>query len=156
MRKILVLGALFLTFNIANAQNNVIKANPLGLAFGIANAGYEFTTTGSQTATISGIYFDVLGINGGGIGAEYRFYFDGEAIKGWHAGPSLGYLSLSDDFNSSASVFSFGAEIGHQWIFGESFALDIFAGYGAVTGGDDLSGLSSSASSIGLAIGYAW
>lgn len=156
MKKILVLGMLFLAFNSLNAQKNVIKANPLGLAFGIANVGYEFETKEGQTGTVSGIYFDVLDIKGYGVGLEYRFYFDGESIRGWHAGPSLGYLSLEDSFNTSASVFSIGGEIGHQWVFGEHFALDVFAGLGFVTGGDDLSGLNSTAASLGVSLGYAW
>lgn len=156
MKRILVLGMLFLAFNSSNAQTNVIKANPLGLAFGIANAGYEFATNESQTLTISGIYFNVLDIKGLGAGAEYRFYFKGEAVRGWHAGPSIGYFSLEDDFNTKASVFSAGGEIGHQWVFGEHFALDVFAGLGFVTGGDDLSEFNSTATSLGVSIGYAW
>ncbi len=155
MRKFLLVGALFLAFNFTNAQENVIKVNPIGLAFGAANAGYEFTTADSQTATISGLYFSVDDISGGGLGAEYRFYFTGEAVNGWHAGPSLGYFSLSDD-NESASIFSIGAETGRQWIIGEHFALDLFAGYGFLIGADNLSGLSASAASFGISIGYAW
>jgi hypothetical protein len=157
MKKILVLGMLFFAFNIANAQTNVIKANPLGLIFGIANAGYEFATTDSQTATISGIYFNVSDVTGVGAGAEYRFYFAGEAIRGWHAGPSLGYLSLEDDFNNSASAFTIGGEIGHQWILRENFAIDVFAGVGAITGADSLSGFdATTAISLGFSFGYAW
>ena len=156
MKRILILGMLLFAFNITNAQTNIVKANPLGLAFGIANAGYEFATTDSQTATISGIYFNILDIAGVGAGLEYRFYFGGEALKGWHAGPTVGYFSLEDDFNNSASVFSAGGEAGYQWIFGKHFALDLFAGYAAILGGDDLSGFNDSATSLGVNLGYAW
>jgi hypothetical protein len=156
MKKILVLGMLFFAFTTTKAQTNIIKANPLGLAFGIANAGYEFATTDTQTLTVSGIYFNVLDITGVGAGLEYRFYFGDEALKGWHAGPSVGYFSLEDNYNTSASVFSAGGEAGHQWIFGEHFALDVFAGLGFVTGGDELSGFNSTTASLGVSIGYAW
>jgi hypothetical protein len=156
MKKILFLAVFLLTFNISNAQTKAIKANPIGLAFGIANVGFEFATAESQSATIAGVYFDVLDIKGAGLGAEYRFYFDGEAIEGWHAGPSIGFLSLSDDYDVSASVFTIGGEIGHQWILGSNFALDVFAGYGYILGGDDLNGLESSSTSFGVSIGYAW
>lgn len=139
------------------SQNNAIKVNPLGLAFGVANAGYEFSTSENQTATISGLYYNVSDISGFGVGAEYRFYFSSkEAFKGWHAGPSIGYLSLEDDSNTSASVFSLGGEIGHQWVFGSGFLIDVFAGVGYVTGGDDLSGLNSTAIGLGFSLGYAW
>ena len=127
--KKLVLGLVLLLSGSLFAQSNAIKANPLGLAFGIANAGYEFTTKDAQTATISGLYYDVSEISGFGLGAEYRFYFSsGEALNGWHAGPSLGYLSLEDDFNTSASVFTIGGEAGHQWVFDSAtvFAFDMW------------------------------
>lgn len=145
-----------LTFQLASSQTNVIKANPLGLAFGIANLGYEFSTTESQSMTVSGLFFSVLDVEGYGAGLEYRFYFDKEAITGWHAGPSVGYFKLEDIFDVSASVFSVGAEIGYQWVFGEHFALDVFGGYGANIGGDDLSGLNAGAPTVGLSLGYAW
>jgi len=98
-------------------------------------------------------------VSGFGPGAEYRFYFSsGEALKGWHAGPSLGYFSLSDDFNNSAGFFSLGGEVGHQWLLGEHFLIDLFAGLGYVTGSsDDLAVIvSSTAVSLGFSIGYAW
>ena len=156
MKKIIILGMLLLSVSISKAQTKAVKANPLGFVFGIANAGFEFSTTDSQSLTISGIYFDVLGISGFGLGVDYRFYFDGEAISGWHAGPSVGYLSLEDEFNNSGNIFSIGGEVGHQWLFGEHFVLDLFVGYGFVSGGDELEGLNSTAGSIGLSIGYAW
>jgi hypothetical protein len=147
---LLLSGSLF-------AQSNAIKANPLGLAFGVANAGYEFTTKDAQTATVSGIYYDVSGISGFGLGAEYRFYFSsGEALKGWHAGPSLGYLSLEDNFDTTASAFTIGGEAGHQWVFDNGFLIDVFAGVGYVSGGDDLAGLDSAAIGLGFSLGYAW
>jgi len=140
----------------AFGQSSAVKVNPVGLAFGVANAGYEFSTSDSQSATISGLYYDVSGISGFGVGAEYRFYFGGEALKGWHAGPSLGYLSLEDDFNTSASVFSFGGEVGHQWVWNSGFLVDVFAGLGFATGGDNLNGLDSTTIGIGVSLGYAW
>lgn len=157
MRKNFILLAIFsiLAFT-TNAQSKAVKANPLGLLFGIGNAGFEFTTTDSQSLSFSGLYFNVLDITGAGAGAEYRFYFDGEAITGWHAGPTLGFFSLSDDFDTSATLFSIGGEVGHQWVFGEHFLLDVFATLGTSVGGDELSGLDFSSAGFGVSIGYAW
>ena len=155
MKKIVFIFSMFLALT-AFGQSSAVKVNPVGLAFGVANAGYEFSTSDSQSATISGLYYDVSGISGFGVGAEYRFYFGGEALKGWHAGPSLGYLSLEDDFNTSASVFSFGGEVGHQWVWNSGFLVDVFAGLGFATGGDILNGLDSTTIGIGVSLGYAW
>ena len=137
-------------------QNNVIKANPIGLAFGIANVGYEFSTTDSQSMTVSGLYFNIADIDGYGAGLGYRFYLDKEAITGWHLGPSIGYFKLEDLFDISASVFSVGAEVGHQWVFGEHFALDVFGGFVYNSGGDILSGFNATSGTLGVSIGYAW
>jgi hypothetical protein len=149
------------TFAMSNltAQEQAIKVNPLGLAFGIANAGYEFSTNETQTLTIAGLYYNISDLSGLGAGLEYRFYFSsGEALRGWHAGPSVGYFSLEDNVNNSAGFFSIGGEAGHQWIFGEHFALDVFAGLGYVAGNsDDLAvSLNAAAVSLGVSLGYAW
>ena len=156
MKKLLVLSVLCFTFHMASGQTNAVKANPIGLAFGIANAGYEFTTTDSQSLTISGLYFNISDITGIGAGAAYRYYFDEEAITGWHAGPSVGFFSLEDDFNTTATVFSFGGEVGHQWVFDSGFLVDVFGGLAYAAGGDDLSGFDAAAISLGVSIGYAW
>lgn len=147
---------MFVAYNTTSAQSSAVKVNPLGLAFGVANAGYEFSTKDNQTAMISGIYYNVSEISGFGAGAEYRFYFGGEALKGWHAGPSVGYLSLEDNANTSASVFTLGGEVGHQWVWDSGFLVDVFAGLGYVTGGDTLAGLNAASVGLGVSIGYAW
>jgi len=143
----------------AQAQDQAIKANPIGLAFGVANAGYEFSVKDNQTVTVSGLYYSISDISGFGLGADYRFYFSsGESLRGWHAGPSVGYLSLGDDFNNSASIITIGGQIGHQWILGDHFLIDTFAGVGYLAGGaDDLAvSLSSTAITLGVSVGYAW
>lgn len=160
MKKLLLCIAIaVLGLSQVNGQEQAIKANPIGLAFGVANAGYEFSTNETQTLTISGLYYNISDVSGFGAGAEYRFYFSSdEALRGWHAGPSVGYFSLQDDFDNSAGFLSLGGEVGHQWIFGEHFVLDVFAGLGYVTGSsDDLAvSISSTAVSLGVALGYAW
>lgn len=155
MRKFLLVGALFLAFNFTNAQKHIIKANPMGLASGFANIGYEFVASDSETGTIAGVYFNKNKISGSGLGIEYRFYFSSEAAKGLHGGPSVGILSLSYE-NNSELVFSIGAETGYQWIIGKHFALDVFGAYGFLVGTDKLNGLDKSVASFGISIGYAW
>lgn len=159
MKNFYLLAIALLSLTFSNAQEQAVKANPIGLAFGVANAGYEFATNETQTLTISGLYYNISDASGFGVGAEYRFYFSSdEALRGWHAGPSVGYVSLEDDFNNSASFFALGGEVGHQWIFGEHFLLDVFAGVGYVAGdSDDLAvSVDAVAVSLGVAIGYAW
>lgn len=156
MKKILILAIALFSFSAINAQSSVIKANPLGLAVGVANAGYEFSMGEKNSLTIAGTYYNVSDISGIGAGVEYRWYFGEENLKGWHAGPSIGFFSLEDNFNTTATVFSIGGEGGHQWIFDNNFVVDVFAGISAVNGGDKLSGLKGTALGIGVSLGYAW
>ncbi|MGB5419802.1 DUF3575 domain-containing protein [Algibacter sp.] len=159
--KKLFLCAVIAVFGLTsvNAQDQAIKANPIGLAFGVANAGYEFATNDSQTLTVSGLYYNISDISGFGAGAEYRFYFSSdEALNGWHAGPSVGYFALKDDFDTSAGFFSIGGEVGHQWIIGEHFLVDVFAGLSYIAGNSDDFNVTLSTTSValGVSLGYAW
>ena len=156
MKRILILVVALISFSAVNSQTSVIKANPLGLAVGVANAGYEFTMGEKNSLTVSGTYYKVSDISGIGAGAEYRWYFGEEVLKGWHAGPTVGFFSLKDNANTKATVFTFGGEAGHQWIFDNNFVVDVFAGLGYVTGGDKLAGLNATAVSLGVSLGYAW
>ena len=157
MKKLLIVVAIF-AFSFSNAQENAVKANPIGLAFGIANAGYEFAINDTQTVTVSALYYDVSDVSGFGAGAEYRFYFSDEALRGWHAGPTAGFFSLKGSgflSDTTSTIFTIGGEAGHQWILGEHFLIDTFVGLGFVSGGGDLD-VSGAAIGLGVSLGYAW
>ena len=155
MKKLLVTIVIVLFAVVGmNSQTKAVKVNPVGIVFGIGNAGFEFATNDAQSLTISALYMKIQDISGIGAGLEYRFYFE-ESIEKWYAAPVAAYLSLKSG-DESAGIFTAGAIIGHQWIFGEHFLLDLNAGYGAYFGGDNLEGLSGGGISLGLSIGYAW
>ena len=145
-----------LLLNTSNAQESAVKVNPIGLVFGIANAGYEFEIQDSRTVTVSALYYSISDISGFGVGAEYRFYLSDDSFRGWHAGPALGYLSLNDDFNNSAGFVTIGGEGGHQWIIGDNFVVDTFATLGFLAGGGDLASFNSVSLGLGVSVGYAW
>ncbi len=157
MKKLFLVVAVF-AFSFLNAQESAIKANPVGLAFGIANAGYEFSINDTQTVTVSALYYDVSDVSGFGAGGEYRFYFSDEALRGWHAGPTVGFFSLKGSgffSDTTSTIFTIGGEAGHQWILGEHFLIDTFIGIGFVSGGGDLS-VDGAAIGLGVSLGYAW
>ena len=111
---------------------------------------------GNQSATISALYYDKDDVKGGGIGLEKRFYFTvDQSLKGFHAGPSVGFFKLSetDHFDDSYNVFAVGAEIGHQWFLSKNFTADIFTGLSFL-----VADTSEEQFSIGLgfSLGYAW
>lgn len=134
MKNTLIMLFTFFSFN-STAQNKIIKASPLGLAFGIANIGIEFSERKNQSTTFSALYYSKSDVSGIGVGLEKRFYFQtDEPLKGFHAGPSVGYLNLSNDSNDSMSVFSVAVEIGHQWLLSKNFIGDLFSGAVFFTG----------------------
>lgn len=155
MKKLVFIITLVLSVTLSQAQENVIKVNPLGIVFGIANAGYEFSINETQSLTIGALYYNNSGIDGIGGGLEYRFYFD-EVLQRWHAGPTVGYFSLKDDFDNSAGVFNIGVEGGHQWIIGEHFVVDVFANLSYVIGESDVLNFNATTIGIGVSLGYAW
>ena len=76
MKKLLLFAAIAVFgLSTVDAQEQAVKLNPVGLAFGVANAGYEFSTSDKQTLTIAGLYYNISDVSGFGAGAEYRFYF---------------------------------------------------------------------------------
>jgi hypothetical protein len=134
MRNTLIMLFTFFSISIF-AQSKIIKANPLGLAFGIANIGIEFSERKNQSTTFSALYYSKSDVAGFGVGLEKKNYFQtNESLKGFHTGPSVGYLNLSNDSNESLRVFSVGVEIGHQWFLSKNFTVDLFSGAVFFTG----------------------
>ena len=141
----------------SHAQNNIVKVNPLGLVFGISNLGIEFAGKKNQSITVAALYYSKSNIQGFGIGLEQRFYFMDaeESLRGFHAGPSVGYLKLKEDYyDEGYEVFSIGGEIGHQWFLNKHLTADLFSGLGFLVGSE--SNTEKLSFGIGISLGYAW
>lgn len=153
----------------ANAQNQVVKTNPLGLAFGNLNATYERVLSESSSLNISASYFygfAGIDVNSIGVGAGWRYFFTHKkkpVPAGFYVQPqvALSFGSVTDDFDDefNYSTFGVGAEIGYQWVWDSGFVLDLGIGpmYTTYTGDGadefDANGILPSAT---LAIGYAF
>jgi hypothetical protein len=148
MKKIILTVAAVFAFGFANAQENVIKVNPLSVLGGTDLVSYELKL-GEKTSFLVG-----AGIGGFKIGdakysnlggeVQYRYYFN-EALKGFYAGGQAGYssgkvelgnsFSFDEDGNSSTTTdetkfgsFKVGAKGGYQWIWDSGFSLDLNLG----------------------------
>lgn len=147
MKKILVVLCLVAAIS-SNAQNGPDKMNAFKVnifspivktgsffyerkinAKSSAQLGVGFTAYNRDGIKISGVFFT----------PEYRFYLSNnkEAIEGFYIGPFVRYQNLKvEDTNSNPSnpdkatlsTFGGGLVIGHQWIFSNIIALDIFLG----------------------------
>ena len=154
MKKLLLVVALIFAFNQANAQTQVVKTNPLGMAFGIFNASYEFQTGDTNSVEVGAAFINILGVNGYSIDGRYKFYFGDEALRGVYAAPFASYTGV--DTYGFATIGGVG---GYQFIFGDSdtgFALDLYAGlrYNMMPDTSDTTFGNGVGATFGIAIGY--
>lgn len=168
--KKLILSLVFVAFAFSiNAQSNVIKTNPLGLAFGNFNATYERVLGTSSSILIRGQYmYKIFGLKVGlgGVGLGYRYYIT-HAKKpvpsGFYVNPqavySFGSMDDINDVSVSISTIGLGAELGYQWAWPSGFVLDLGLGpmYTIVLGDNsDIELASGIGPTATLAIGYAF
>ncbi len=145
MKKIVLALCILVAALNVNAQNgkNVIKVNPLGLLFGIADLTYERGLNENSSFEIAPQYggFSVgsLKYSTIGLGANYKYYSSGEAVKGFYLSPGIFYSSGTvkedDTFSgtsSSINATNYGikAVFGKQWIWDSGFTLDLNGGLG--------------------------
>ena len=175
MKKNLMIAMIAVGFT-AYAQKNVVKANPLGLVFGVADFSYERAISDKTSFEIGVSYSgaDVTTpsekISTSAIGGEgkFKFYFssDKDAPRGWYAAPFASYSVASASDNAGIDVgystFSGGALAGYQWVFGggdSGFALDLNFGaqYMSVSATENTTvSIDGFLPRLGVSLGYAW
>lgn len=145
MKKVVVALCFLLVALTATAETSG-KANitfyPVGLAFGVLNAGYEFPVSPvlplpaqSASAELNGFYFNYGDwLTGFGAGARYSHYLDPE-MKGIYYGAVVGaglytwkwdhwdYTTGWEDKSESTFGLSFGVTGGYKHKFTENFYL---------------------------------
>lgn len=114
---------------------NIIKINPISMAFGNINVSYERALSKSTSLQIGANYwYRIFGeeVNGIGVRAGYRFYVTNRvksAPIGFYVGPQISYNALTDpDSEDSVSAFGIGVMLGYQWVFRSGVSLDLGAG----------------------------
>jgi hypothetical protein len=148
------------------SQENILKTNPIGLAFGNFNVTYEkvISDKASVLGSVNYVY-KIFGVdvNTFGLGVAYRYYITHakKAVpSGFYVNPQLGFaFGSSDDVNYN--TVSIGAELGYQWAWDSGMVLDVGIGPNYVNlGGDyediDFDNDSGIFPSITIALGYAW
>ncbi len=148
MKKIILTAAAVFAFGFANAQENIIKANPLAILGGTDMLSFEHKLGDNSSFVIgAGIGgFKIGDAKYSNMGAEfqYRYYFN-EALKGLYAGGQVGYssgkvtmetISFDNNFNFVSSTnetkfgsFKLGAKGGYQWVWDSGFSLDLNLGF---------------------------
>ncbi len=163
-------SVLFSTNSYSQEFRNVIKTNPVGLAFGNFNVTYEKVLDTKSSLLFDAQYmYQLFGtdIKAGGLGLAYRYYFTHakrEVPTGFYVNPQLSYsfgnLEDSNAQKQSFGIFGIGAEIGYQWAWDSGFTLDLGIGpnYSIITGdvGDSFDKTSGILPSATVAVGFAF
>jgi hypothetical protein len=168
----LILLLFLLNSKSLQAQENIVKLNPLSALIGVITPSYERVINEKSTFAVGINFFsrdlDAIKTTGFGITPEYRFYISKtkEAPRGVYVGPFVRYQNISakGDTSSgdkvSASVFGLGGIFGHQWVWDSGFALDLFIGpswFFSDANDDDFSvTVSGTGVRFGVALGFAF
>ena len=179
MKKLLLITVLAL-FAMPNtqAQENVVKVNPLGLLFGAAQLSYERVIGDNSSVELSLSYLTLKGtlgtstdettVNSFGVEGKYKLYLSSsyDAPRGWYTAPVLNYSKAKfelDPFSGETTAIGAGLLGGYQWVFGgndSGFALDLNFGaqYLSVKTSGDLTNINLQGvlPRLGLSIGYAF
>nr|WP_299383586.1 DUF3575 domain-containing protein [Allomuricauda sp.] len=159
----LVLAFLF-ALSQMNAQDNIVKFNPLSLMIGVAELGYERVLDQNNSIQVDVGYtsFSSGGssYSGFGVGGQYRFYVQESknAPVGWFLAPVAHYYNASsNDFKTS--IISVGGVGGYQWNW-NPITLDIYGGpaYYSVNSDQDNFGFGFEGLGLrlGLSLGFAF
>jgi hypothetical protein len=146
MKKFFLTVAAVFAFSFANAQENIIKANPLSLLGGTDLLSFEHKLGENSSllfgAGIGGFKIGDAEYSNMGAEFQYRYYFN-EALKGFYAGGQVGYssgkvkletLSISSSgLTTSTNETNFGSlrlggKGGYQWVWDSGFSLDLNLG----------------------------
>ncbi len=139
MKKTILATAMVMLMAIgANAQTelpNVIKINPIALAFGNFNLAYQRGLSDATALQIGANYwYRIFGeeVSGVGIRGAYHFFITNKvkpAPEGFYIGPQLSYNSLTDkETKESVNAIGVGVMLGYQWIWKSGVTLDLGAG----------------------------
>ena len=170
MKKQFLSIMLFLVCISLNAQENVIKVNPLGILFGTASVSYEKILTPTSSFQVNALYSNInfLGLHyqGYGGGIDYRLYTTKTKLApaGFYFSPGVSYNFYNMEYDSTPYNFS-GLSIkgvaGYQWLWGR-FDLDLFAGLNYLIlnktelSNDNIEISSGLGPTLGVSIGYAF
>jgi hypothetical protein len=138
MKRILILSLFLGLAHIGFSQQykNVVKTNPIGLAFGNINVTWEHATNEKSSILFGANFlFQVFGVDVTSIGADfgYRYYFTHSKVEvpsGFNIYPQVGlnYTSFPDVSDVNATLLGIGFTVGYQWAWDSGFALDLGLG----------------------------
>ena len=114
---------------------NVIKINPLSLAFGNFNLAYQRALSDASAIQIGANYwYNILGTKVSGLGARgaYQFFITNRAKpapEGFYIGPQMSVNRVNvTETGEKVTTVGIGLMLGYQWIWDSGVTLDLGAG----------------------------
>lgn len=166
---VMVMGVTTSVAGAAEIQHSLTV--PSSALLGVVTAGYETQVSPGRSVEIAPqLYLQKVDgqYTAGGVGLRftYRFYFNGQSIRGWYVGPvaSLAYVRASSaDASVNGLGGAAGAVLGWKGVW-SGFTLDLRIGYGvtynmltARSGSFSVSQGELGTIPIGdISIGYSW
>jgi hypothetical protein len=167
MKKAVLLAAFFFTTVVGvNAQAelpNILKINPISLAFGNFNLSYQRALNDASAIQFGANYwYRILGTEVSGVGARvgYQFFITNRskpAPEGFYIGPQFGLNSLTvKETDEKVTSVGIGLMLGYQWVWESGVTLDLGAGpmYQFANETESNTSLEGFLPNITIAVGY--
>lgn len=140
--------------------NRVISMNPIGLVLGVLSAEGEQGRSDTTSMGIAVSLFTPTGFTYLSVEGKYRYYPQGEAMRGFSVGGGVGLASVSAStaFEDDSSVgFTIGVFLDYQAFLGDDERFAVVGGIGGkrVLLFDDIAGADLTYPTIRVGIGYA-
>ena len=127
MKRLVVLIAFIFSGAIAQGQSDIIKISPGSFTLGFFDVCYEHVVGDYGSFQISSsLFYDYedLEESAFGITTGYKVYLTKkEAPRGFYLMPSGGMV-----FGGVASSFTFGLDLGYQWVWNNGICVDFSFG----------------------------
>lgn len=133
----LSLAIIFQSYAQDDGENlpNVLKINPISLAFGNFNLSYQRALGKAHAVQIGANYwYRIFGseVSGLGIRGGYQFFLTTrtkDAPEGFYIGPQVSFNSIKEkETNNSVTAYGVGVMLGYQWVWKSGLCLDLGVG----------------------------
>ena len=127
MKRLIILLVLIVNGASIQGQSDILKMSPGSFTLGFFDLCYEHIVSDYGSVQISGsLFYDYEDLEESAFGftASYKLYLTKkEAPRGFYLMPSGGMV-----FGGVASSFTFGLDLGYQWIWNNGICVDFSFG----------------------------
>lgn len=141
LKALVVLSLFVIPPTLASAKTVNVRVNPLGLLFGVTNAGIDVALTNHFTLGVEGQFFEIKSgsteAQSSSYGARAQYFFTEALADSWYLAGFYNIVSAEAEntlTNESASVDGsvVGGVFGYMWMW-SNFNIQLGFGYQSIT-----------------------